>query len=69
MKVEPGEVVVLRPPKDTVMDIAKELYEVGKKAFPDNRVVIFRPDCEVKNYDKEEFLTFLETLKRQVEGG
>lgn len=63
----PGDVVVIRPSVAILQHEAKELWEISKKAFPDNSVVILPPDINLINYSKEEFLKFLDNLKKLVE--
>ena len=67
--VKPGDVVVVRPERELVTaSEAQELHKITQNAFPDNRVVIIWADSHIQKYDKESFLAFLDTLKRQMEG-
>lgn len=67
--VKPGEIVVVRPEREHITaSEAKELHEITQRAFPDNRVVIIWADAHIQKYDRESFLAFLDTLKRQMEG-
>lgn len=69
VNVKPGDVVVVRPERELVTaSEAQELHRITQNAFPDNRVVIIWADSYIQKYDRESFLTFLDTLKRQTEG-
>lgn len=68
MEVKPSDTVVIRPNELIMQHEAQKLYEISKKAFPNNNVVILLPDYSIKTYDKERFLEFLESLKKMVEG-
>ena len=68
IEVKPGETVVVRPKEIITQDVAKNLYDVSKAAFPNNNVVVLLPDYSIKTYNKKRFLEFLESLKKLVEG-
>lgn len=67
VNAKPGDVIVVKPNDLITRQTAKEVCEVTKKAFPDNKVVVMLPDYLVKNYNKEEFLKFLDELRDMVE--
>lgn len=62
-----GDVVVVQPKSLIRQDKAKELYDICKESFPDNKVVILLPESSIKTYDKDEFLKFLDSLRKMVE--
>ena len=68
MEVKPGDVVVIRPQTVEPQYRIKDLYDTAKLAFPNHLVVIMFPEYEIKTYDKNEFMEFLESLKKLVEG-
>ena len=68
IEVKPDDTVVIRPNELIIQHEAQKLYEVSKKAFPNNNVVILLPGYSIKTYNKKEFLEFLESLKKMVEG-
>lgn len=63
----PDDVIVVRPNDVTMMN-AKRVWEICKQAFPDNKLLVLRPDCELHKYDKEEFMKFWENVKNEIEG-
>lgn len=68
INVGPDDIVVVRPHNIELSYDAKEVWDVVKQAFPDNRVLILRPDCDLQKYDKEKFMEFWENVKNNIEG-
>ena len=62
--VQPGNVIVAKCQKDTVNWLeARELYELLKKTFPDNKVVVVPCDFVLSGLPPEKFWGFLESMK------
>ena len=68
INVGPDDVIVVRPHDVSMMVDAKRVWEICKQAFPDNKLLVLRPDCDLHKYDKEEFMKFWENVKNEIEG-
>lgn len=66
--VEPGDVVLIRPHGDIDADTAQQIWKECKHIFPNNDVLILRPDCELQKYNKNEFMKFWNEVKNKIEG-
>ena len=64
----PDDVIVVRPNNVELMMDAKRIWEVCKQAFPNNKILVLRPDCDLEKYDKEQFMKFWEDVKNNIEG-
>ena len=61
---KPDSIIIAKCYTDDLMQYrARDLYDMLKKAFPDNKVVIFPSDFRLKEVSPKQFWDFVEQLK------